>query len=253
MQWPLSQSCYAPAHSIHAATPFSIRYSHPCGPFTIALKAALPPFDRRWRGGALERSSHTAHMATRGFAFHVGVGMFMFKLPGSVPPPLKAQPGAHETDEVYNEAWTAPHVLTRIQLEDMRTEPEHVCDILPNVPPMSRRDVAEVIKQDGFAGETCQDHVAPLQWWAVPGAQRPAVMPGCGDTDCVALEAAQFAPVQLNGLPPQAHVAMWALGGAAVAWAAFAWMWGTATRRGSARSGPVHRASHGERGGAGAV
>lgn len=249
MQWPLSQSCYAPARSIHAASPFSIRYRHPCGPFTIALKAALPPFDRRWRGGALARSSHTAHMATWGFAFHVGVSMFMYKVPGSEAPPLKAQPGMTETDPVYNEAWTLPHALTRVQLQDMRSEPEHVCDILPNVPPLSRRDVAKVVRRDGFAGETCQDHAPPLHWWAVPGAQRPAVMPACGRAECVSLEAGQVGRVQLHGIPPQAHVALWALAGAAVAWAVFAWMWGMATRRGPARSG--HGPPRGERGGAG--
>ena len=60
MQWPDSQACYTPQWSIHKSAPYSVRYMHPCGPFVIALKAALPPFDRRVRGTLMPRSAHTA-------------------------------------------------------------------------------------------------------------------------------------------------------------------------------------------------
>lgn len=239
MQWPQSQACYAPARAIHASAPYTIHYQHPCGPFTIALKAALPPFDRRWRGPALPRSSHAAHMATWGFSFHVGVGLFLFKLPGGTAPALKDRPEQGDVDPVFNDFWALPHALTRVQLEDAREEPEHVCDVIPHVPPLDREAVAAVMERDnGFTGRTCWEAAAPLEWWAVPGAHRPAVLPVCADAVCLRPEIGQDAGL---GLPPQAHVAVWALVGATVTWGAFAWLWGTAMRRGGPRGAPHPR------------
>lgn len=234
MQWPQSQGCYTPSLAIHAAAPYTIHYLHPCGPFTVALKAALPPFDRRWRGSALERSSDVTHMASWGFQFHVGVNVFMVHVPAATAPVLKPPPAEGEIDAVYNEQWTVPHALTRVQLEDMRAEEEHDCDIVPLVPPLSRQAVVEVMERDGYDGTTCWERVRGLRWWELPGSERPAVMPACAARGPCGAVVADRAPLLRPGVvAPEANIALWAIGGAAVAWAVFVWFWGSAARRGA--------------------
>ena len=232
MQWPHSHLCYLPSRAIHASAPYTMRYLHPCGPYTIALKAALPPFDRRWRDSALSRSGAATHMASWGFHFHVGVNMFMVRLPAGAVPPLKAPPPAGEIDGVYNDMVALPHALTRVQLEEMRGEEEHVCDITPSVPPLTREEVAEVMQQDGADGDICWNRFSGLRWWEVSDAARQAVLPDCAAPGpCAELPLGMGLIFEAGSAPPQAHVALWAMGGGVVAWALFVWFWGSAMRR----------------------
>jgi hypothetical protein len=144
MQWPSSHSCYDPHHALDTNEPYAFEYTSPCEPYPIALKAALPKFDLRWRGRVLDKVSYITQMAALGTHFFANPSVFMMHLPHPDGVPLKERPG-DRSDPVFQDFWALPYVLMRVMLEDLRKDPEFCTDVLPHVPPLSEADVREAM------------------------------------------------------------------------------------------------------------
>ena len=50
MQFAPGHACYDPHFWLNHSMPYEVQYRNPCEPYTVALRDALPAFDRRFRG-----------------------------------------------------------------------------------------------------------------------------------------------------------------------------------------------------------
>lgn len=146
-QWNLSHSCYEPRRALEAAEPYGFQYTHPCEPYVIGLKAALPPFDGRWRGRYIDKASYIAHLAAWGTQFMVASDLFMIHLPHAAAHPLYERP-ADPHDPVFADLWALPFALMRVFLADVRLQPEFRVEVLPYVAPLDPHQVREAMEAD---------------------------------------------------------------------------------------------------------
>ena len=145
MQWSASHGCYDPDRALAADAFYSFTYSHPCEPYPIALKAALPPFDQRWRGRLLDKTSYITQMAAWGFKFSVNTDAFMLHLPHPPGAPLLARPDSPK-DQTFADLWALPYALTRVMLEDIAAnDPQFAVHVLPSVPPLKDAEVRDAM------------------------------------------------------------------------------------------------------------
>ena len=165
VQWSGSHGCYVPSQAAQKSEPFSIAYTHPCEPYVIARKAALPKFDGRWRGRMLDKTAYVTHMAAWGFEFHVDPTSFMVHLPHASGVALKERPADDPGDQVFADFWALPYALTRVFLGDIRKQPEALCEVLPVVRPLKEEDVGRAMYEDGAQRPWCRDaDVAEFDW-----------------------------------------------------------------------------------------
>ena len=149
MQWPDSHGCYDPQMALHQQDFYDVRYAHPCEPYVIALKEALPPFDLRWRGRELDKTSYITTMAAYNFTFTVNVDSFLVHLPhaaGAAQARAQLRASRHHSDAV-----ALPLALTRVMLEDLRRVPAATVQVLPLVPGMPDARVARAMQYDDSA------------------------------------------------------------------------------------------------------
>ena len=145
LQWSASHGCYDPDRALAANAFYSFTYTHPCEPYTIALKAALPPFDQRWRGRLLDKTSYITQMAAWGFNFTVNTDAFMLHLPHPPGAPLLARPDSPK-DQTFADLWALPYSLTRVMLEDIAAhDPQFAVHVLPSVPPLKDAEVRDAM------------------------------------------------------------------------------------------------------------
>ena len=144
MQWAASHGCYKPAAALERDSPYAFAYAHPCEPYPLALKATLPPFDERWRGRLLDKTSYVTHMAAWGFAFTVNPRAFMVHLPHAPAAGLWRQ-SKDDNDAVTQDLIALPYGLTRVMLEDLRRTPEFRVEVVPLVPGLSPRATAATL------------------------------------------------------------------------------------------------------------
>lgn len=50
MQFQAGHACYDPRFWLEHSVAYEVQYRSPCEPYTIALRDAMPAFDRRFRG-----------------------------------------------------------------------------------------------------------------------------------------------------------------------------------------------------------
>jgi hypothetical protein len=224
VQWPESHDCYDPFKALHAAKPYAFEYEHPCEPYVLAFKPALPPFDQRWRGRQLDKISYVTQMAVWGFHFVVSNETFMLHLPHQ--PGVPMLPLSIAEERTRSDWLALPYGLTRVMLEDLMRSPNFKREVVPKVPGlpdkrtaivlkyksasqmrMPRRDPSEIRKERRNSGEEPFEERwrRRLQAEPVPNA------PPCQDACCAAMYA--DGPDQARWVGPHPRLGG-ALGGA---------------------------------------
>ena len=112
--------CYSALAWFQDADPPSMvdmEYTHPCEPYIVALSAALPRYDERFRGRYQDKVEQLAHMAAWGFEWRLLPAHFVLHLP-------------HEKTAVFHkEPWdtvAAPKALLKVMLQEAAAQPEFV-------------------------------------------------------------------------------------------------------------------------------
>ena len=233
VQWSGSHGCYVPSQAAQKSEPFSIAYTHPCEPYVISRKAALPKFDGRWRGRMLDKTAYVTHMAAWGFEFHVDPTSFMVHLPHASGVALKERPADDPGDQVFADFWALPYALTRVFLGDIRKQPEALCEVLPVVRPLKEEDVGRAMYEDGAQRPWCRDaNVGAFDWakiekeFGVPHA----CTAGASCEGGIAERTRVYLRGRLN--PSQGRETMlWsAVGLGFLAWVLFIWFYQSARR-----------------------
>ena len=149
LQWPDSHGCYQPRRALDATAFYDFAYQHPCEPYVIGLKAALPAFDQRWRGRQLDKTSYITQLAAVGFQFTVNPDAFMVHLPHAAGVAMERRVEGDDGDlDLKGDLLALPYGLTRVMLEDLKLTPAFQTEVLVKVPAMSQYRVAKLLNYD---------------------------------------------------------------------------------------------------------
>jgi hypothetical protein len=144
----VGHGCYSPRRALHATKPYNFNYKHPCEPYPVALKEAMPPFDLRWRGRLHNKVSYLTHMAAWGTGFTVEPDLFMIHLPHGKARTLLTLGDRAVDRRAWTDYYALPVVLGRVHLGDIRRQPEFRREVPLRVPAVSPTQVRAALAAD---------------------------------------------------------------------------------------------------------